>query len=315
MAADLRTGACAPQAVLPKGMHVLERGWLSSNNVLFEEGGELSVVDTGFVTHSRQTAALIDHAGGGRALARIINTHLHSDHAGGNARLARDRVASILIPAGLAEAALLWDVERLSFAATAQRCPRFAFDGLLHAGDLLELGGRPWQVLAAAGHDPDMLMLFEPDGRILISTDALWRNGFGAIFPEIEGEPGFREQRRTLDLIAGLQPRLVIPGHGSPFRETDAALEQAYRRLDALSSSPERNARHVLKVLLKFWLLQVGQAPMRRLIKHFERARYARIVHQRYFAHLSFDQVIERAVQELCAVGAAALDASSVRSL
>jgi len=90
---------------------------------------------------------------------------------------------------------------------------------------------------------------------------------------------------------------------------------ESYRRLDALSSSPERNARHVLKVLLKFWLLQVGQAPMRRLIKHFERARYARIVHQRYFAHLSFDQVIERAVQELCAVGAAALDASSVRSL
>jgi len=31
-------------------------------------------------------------------------------------------------------------------------------------------------------------MLFEPDRRILISADALWQNGFGAIFPEIEGE-------------------------------------------------------------------------------------------------------------------------------
>jgi glyoxylase-like metal-dependent hydrolase (beta-lactamase superfamily II) len=222
---------------------------------------------------------------------------------------------SIQIPAGEADAVRTWDVERLSYRATAQRCPRFSFDRVLRAGDVLELGGRPWQVMTAAGHDPHMLMLYEQDQRILVSADALWEHGFGAIFPEIEGESGFGEQRQALDLIDRLQPRLVIPGHGSPFREVGAALQRAYRRLDALSSSPERNARHVLKVLVKFWLLQVGQAPIRRLVRHFSRARYARIVHQRYFADLSFDQMIGRTAHELCAAGAAALDGSSVRSL
>src|SRR5437870_347421 len=124
---------------LPPGVHVLERGWLSSNNVVFEEGDRLAVVDTGYVVHSRQTAALIDHIGRGRPLARIVNTHLHSDHVGGNARLARGAAVSILIPAGGADAVRSWDVERLSYRATEQRWPRFGFDGLLRAGDVLEL--------------------------------------------------------------------------------------------------------------------------------------------------------------------------------
>jgi glyoxylase-like metal-dependent hydrolase (beta-lactamase superfamily II) len=296
-------------------MHLLERGWLSSNSVVFEEGDRLTVVDTGYVLHARQTADLIDHVGRGRPLARIINTHLHSDHVGGNARLARDGAVSIQIPAGGADAVSAWDVERLSYRATAQRCPRFGFDRVLRAGDELELGSRPWQVLAGAGHDPHMLMLYEPERRILISADALWEHGFGAIFPEIEGESGFAEQRRSLELIERLQPLLVIPGHGSPFREVGAALRRAGRRLEALQSSPQRNARQVLKVLVKFWLLQVGRASLARLIEHFGRARYARIVHQRYFVDLTFEQMLEQTVWQLCAAGAAALEGSQLRNV
>ena len=302
-------GASAVSA-LPPGVHVLERGWLSSNSVVFEEGDHLTVVDTGYVLHSRQTAALIDRIGHGRPLARIVNTHLHSDHVGGNARLARAGAVSILIPAGEADAVRCWDVDRLSYRATGQRCPRFDFDGLLRAGDVLELGGFAWRVLTGAGHDPHMLMLYEPARRILISADVLWEHGFGALFPQIEGEPDYVGQRRSLDLIAQLQPALVIPGHGAPFREVGAALQRAYRRLDALQSSPQRNARHVLRVLVKFWLLQVGQASLVRLTWHFGRARYARILHERYFADLSFEQMIEQTAWQLCAAGAAALEGS-----
>lgn len=303
----------APPALLP-GMQVLERGWLSSNNVLFEEGDRLSVVDTGYASHARLTAALIDRAGGGRRLARIVNTHLHSDHVGGNARLARGGGVSIRIPAGAADAVLAWDVERLGYRATGQRCPRFDFDGLFRSGDVMELGGRPWQALAAPGHDPHMLMLFQRQGRILVSGDALWEDGFGAIFPELEGEPGLADQRRTLDLIAGMKPLLVIPGHGAPFCEVDAALRRAYQRLDALQSSPQRNARHVLKVLVKFWLLQVGQTTLGRLVEHFSRARYPRIVHERYFPDLAYEAMFERTLWQLCASGAAVRDGSHFRN-
>jgi glyoxylase-like metal-dependent hydrolase (beta-lactamase superfamily II) len=299
---------------LPAGMHVLERGWLSSNSVLFEEGEQLSVVDTGYISHARQLAALIDRIGRGRPVARVVNTHLHSDHVGGNAFLARRGGVSIQIPAGDADAVRRWDVERLSYRATGQRCARFGFDRVLRAGDALQLGGCLWQVMAGAGHDPHMLMLYQVDRRILISADALWEDGFGAIFPEIEGKAGFVQQRLSLELIARLQPALVIPGHGPPFRQVQAALQRADRRLGALQSSPLRNARHVLKVLVKFWLLQVGQASLTRLVEHFGRARYARIVHERYFALLSFPQMLEQTARDLCAAGAAALDGDRMRN-
>ena len=49
--------------VLPASVRVLERGWLSSNNVLlFDDDGQATIVDTGYVTHRDQTVALVRHA-------------------------------------------------------------------------------------------------------------------------------------------------------------------------------------------------------------------------------------------------------------
>ena len=145
-------------------------------------------------------------------------------------------------------------------------------------------------------------MLWNAHERTLISAGALWERGFGAIFPEIEGESGFAEQRATLQLIAQLQPQWVIPGHGAPFTDVDQALSRAFGRLDALETSPERNARHVIKTLLKFYLLIVRQVSLRDLIAHFG-GMHAEIINQRYF-RLPFSEFIARTVDELVAGGA-----------
>ena len=74
-------------AGLPANVVVLERGWLSSNNILFIGAEETVLVDTGYATHAEQTLALVESTLGPRLLDRILNTHLHSDHCGGNAAL------------------------------------------------------------------------------------------------------------------------------------------------------------------------------------------------------------------------------------
>ena len=216
---------------LPASMHVFERGWLSSNNILFL-GDETALVDSGYVTHAPQTLALVQHALQGRRLDRLFNTHLHSDHCGGNAILQREYGCRTAIPVAEADAVRAWDEDALSYAATGQRCERFTFDDTLAPGDVLTLGDMAWQVLAAPGHDPHSLILYCPEERILISADALWENGFGVIFPELDGESGFAETRATLELIASLDVRLVIPGHGAPFVDIDKALRTAFSRID-----------------------------------------------------------------------------------
>jgi glyoxylase-like metal-dependent hydrolase (beta-lactamase superfamily II) len=99
-------------------------------------------------------------------------------------------------------------------------------------------------------------MLYQAEHGILISADALWEEGFGVIFPELWGEPGFEEVAQTLDLIESLPISLVIPGHGSPFSDLAGSLATARSRLDYLASDPDRNARHGAKVLLKYKLIE-----------------------------------------------------------
>jgi glyoxylase-like metal-dependent hydrolase (beta-lactamase superfamily II) len=240
---------------LPAAMRVFERGWLSSNNVLFI-GEQTALVDSGYVTHAPQTLALVRHALGERPLDRLLNTHLHSDHCGGNGALQAAYGCHTAIPALEAGKVAAWDEDALSFRATGQQCARFRFDALLAPGQVLELGGEKWNVLAAPGHDPHALLLFCPAEGILIAGDALWENGFGVIFPELTGEPGFEEARATLELIGTLDARVVIPGHGRMFTDVAEALQRAYSRLDYLSADPKRNAENAIKVLVKFLLLE-----------------------------------------------------------
>jgi glyoxylase-like metal-dependent hydrolase (beta-lactamase superfamily II) len=298
-----------PRPALPATLQVLERGWLSSNSVVFDEGESVSVVDTGYVSHAPMTVQLIEQARRGRPLARIVNTHLHSDHVGGNAALHARHRPTIMIPPGLAAAVRTWDERRLNYAATGQRCARFDYDSLIDPQRPLRLGGLDWEVLAGGGHDPEMVMLYCADERLLISADALWRNGFGVIFPELEGNSGFAEQQAALDRIAGLAPGRVIPGHGGAFSEVGAALEAAYRRLEYLRADPERNARHAAKVLIKFWLLEVRSTTLDALHAHFAQTDYLRLIHERYFAHLAITAMIDTCVAELVKAGAAEMAA------
>ena len=279
----------ASTPTLPTGLQFVERGWLSANNTVFTvrpgQPGVTAVVDTGYCTHAEQTVALVDAALQGAPLARIVNTHLHSDHCGGNAALQqRWPQARTSIAPGHAQAVRDWDEAQLSYRPTGQDCPRFRVDDVLQPGTDTPLGEQRWQIHAAPGHDPHSVILFEPQTRTLISADALWENGFGVVFPEIEGIAAFDEVAATLDVIEQLRPALVLPGHGSVFTDVDAALATARRRLEGFASNPTRHALYAAKVLLKYKLLEWQQLPLATVTAWLAATPYYGVLHQRYFA-------------------------------
>jgi glyoxylase-like metal-dependent hydrolase (beta-lactamase superfamily II) len=257
---------------LPAGISVFERGWLSSNNILLVDHERAVLVDSGYHSHAAQTLALTQKALGGRKLDLLINTHLHSDHCGGNAILQETYACRTLIPVAEGPAVEVWDQARLTYQATGQHCGRFKFDGCISPGDRLTLANLEWQVLAAPGHDPHSMILFCASEAILISADALWQDGFGVIFPELNGQSGFAEQAAILKLIRELGVRLVIPGHGAPFMDVDAALDRANSRLSYLSADPRRNARNALKVMVAFLLLERRQLSFAEIARHIHSA-------------------------------------------
>jgi len=257
-----------PAPHLPESLRVIERGWLSSNNILLFDGAEATLVDSGYVGHAARTVELVNSALAGRRLATLINTHSHSDHIGGNAALQRAFGCRILIPAGVEAHIRDWDENALLLAPAAQRGDRFRHDGVVGAGATLMMGGLAWQAHAAPGHDMDALMFHSADARLLISGDALWEDGFGIVFGELLGESGngggggaLAATRATLDAIARLPIDVVIPGHGRPFASVDAALARAYRRLAAFEADPARMARNAVKACFIFNLLDLESLP------------------------------------------------------
>jgi glyoxylase-like metal-dependent hydrolase (beta-lactamase superfamily II) len=293
--------------VLPPTMRFLQRDWLSSNMVLFDDGGQAALVDSGYVKHRELTVAMVRRLLGARPLDLLVNTHLHSDHCGGNGLLQATWGCRTLVPAASAQAVRDWDMDRLTYEATGQRCDRFGFDGTIDDGNTLCLGGLDWSVIAAPGHDPDGVVLHCPTEGILISADALWQDGFGVIFPELLGEPGFDAQRAILERIGALDVRLVIPGHGAMFADVAQALDRAHRRLDYLSAEPPRNARHAIKVLLKFLLLERESIPLAD-VREWTGSTPLVVETNRRHLGMAPDELTDWAVTALVKAGAARID-------
>ena len=253
------------------GLQVFERGWLSSNSIVCAVPDQATtVIDTGYGSHGDLTVALIRRALGTRPLNRIVNTHLHSDHCGGNAALkAAYPNVKTCIPQTMVHAVRQWDASQLTYARTQQRCDRFDPDEGLQPGDGLELGAYTWQVHSAPGHDPDALMLFEPVSRVLISGDALWERRLAVVFPELEAAQGFDSNAQLLDHIESLKPLLVIPGHGRPFTNVAAALAASRKRLKHFMQHPAEHAHHARRALLMFHMLEHQSRLERAVVEWF----------------------------------------------
>jgi glyoxylase-like metal-dependent hydrolase (beta-lactamase superfamily II) len=275
--------------MLPDSLLVLERGWLSSNNVVCLEGENAALVDSGYVTHAAQTVALIERALDGRQLTRLLNTHSHSDHIGGNAAVTEAFGCRVIVPSGIDSMIAEWDEEALLLSPLGQSAARFRHEETIADGDQIELGGFAWQAIAVPGHDMDALAFYNAERRILISGDALWRNGFGVIFSELLGHPddagGLKATRETLDLLARLPIDVVIPGHGAPFVEVEDAFSIAYQRLAAFEQSIERLARHALKVMLAFAMLERRQLPRAELPAFLASLSFCQSVNARYIGY------------------------------
>ncbi|WP_153114582.1 MBL fold metallo-hydrolase [Rhodocyclus tenuis] len=292
---------------LPPTLQVIERGWLSSNSVLGIDGDAATLIDSGYVTHAEQTVALVRAALAGRRLERLFNTHAHSDHIGGNAALVEAFGCRVSVPVGVAATIAEWDEEALLLSPLGQQAARFTHNATLAAGDEFVCGELNWRALAVPGHDEDALAFHCAEKRILISGDALWQAGFGVVFVELLGHSeergGLKEQRETLDMLARLPVDLVIPGHGAPFTDIGAAFERAYRRLEAFENNIDALARHALKVIVAFALLERRRIRSADLPAFLASLSFAQSVNARFLG-LSDEALADWLVRDLRRAGA-----------
>ena len=294
-------------------MHVFVRDWLSGNNVVLRSPAGAVAIDSGYGKHAPLTLALVASRMGldGAPLAKIVNTHCHSDHMGGNAALRRAYGCPIAVPAGEAPLVARWDEKALLLDYAGQHAERFDVDEILTPGSTYVWGDVEWRALAAPGHDMGALVFFNDEHRILISGDALWQNGYGFVMPPEFDPAALPATRATLELIAGLGVRWIVPGHGEPFADVDAALERAFRRTALFEADSQRMASHALKVVLMFSLLDRERASLATLGDYVARVGIYRDFNERFF-RVAPQRLADDLVADLVRAGAARIDSGDL---
>jgi glyoxylase-like metal-dependent hydrolase (beta-lactamase superfamily II) len=302
--------------LLPPQVHVFVRDWLSANHVLLKSPAGNVLVDTGYVRHAPLTLSLLatSRGLGSEPLAQIVNTHCHSDHMGGNAAVSRAYGCGIAVPEGEAAAIEAWDGRALLLDYADQTAEPFTPSMVLRTGDTYVWGDLAWEAIAAPGHDMGAMCFHNAEHGILISGDALWEHGFGLVMPPEIDAAALPATRTTLERLAALEVRVVIPGHGEPFVAFDAALERAMRRVEAFEADPMRAARHVLKALLTFTLLDRRALPLADMPAYVERVGIYREFNARFFRMPPAD-LAEFLIAELERAGAVRREGGSLRPM
>ena len=247
---------------LPPNIAFIERDWLSANHVVFRDGESATLIDSGYgqfndVTIEKVDAVLSDW--GDASLDRIINTHIHSDHIGGNAALQRLLAGcSITVPFDEQPALVNWDAPEQFLSYADQEAERFAWDDVIEPGQEVLLGGESWQAIATPGHDMGSLVFYSPKLRILISADALWQNSSGFVPPQAIDPKPLAAQRATFKRLADLDVALVIPGHGPMFTDYSGALKRASEKLELFATDDMRVAKNVVKGMFIYSMMWRG---------------------------------------------------------
>jgi glyoxylase-like metal-dependent hydrolase (beta-lactamase superfamily II) len=257
---------------LPRQVHVFVRDWLSANNILLKSSEGHVLVDSGYGRHVPLTLALLETSRGlnGEPLALLANTHCHSDHMGGNAAVARKYRCPVAVPEGEAPLIANWDTRALWLDYAGQSAERFAVNEILRPDTSYTWGDLEWRALAAPGHDMGALVFFNPEHRILISGDALWQHGFGIVMPPEIDPAALSATRATLEMLGRLDVRM---------------------------------ARHVLKVMLIFSLLDRQRMKLDEMPGYFAGVPIYREFNAAFF-RLPPDTLAQRLVGELEGSGA-----------
>ncbi len=221
-------------------------------NLLLIHGRQPAIVDSGFVAHAQQTAAWV--RGHIPQLALVINTHWHSDHVGGNALL-QGMGAGIAASAPDAQAIARRDPGCCVAEYLDQPVAPYTVEVPLDDRQILRLGDADWEVLRTPGHCPGHISLWQPDERLLVVGDALSDYDVGWVNRALDGPDAAATALTSLQRLADLAPRMLLPSHGPIPADPDTALANALRRVQRLVEDPAAIVWHAARRIFAFALM------------------------------------------------------------
>lgn len=234
-------------------------GDVSAYLALGTDASPLTLIDCGVRTDEARAALQAGLAACGvtfRDIERVVITHHHTDHIGFAAEIAAESGAEVWAH----QLCVPWleqpEPTRRAFDAYLQ--PIFREGGVpedviagiemisaylgsfvqpvkvsrtLAEGDWLELLGMAWRVYHTKGHAGDLLCFYQPETRLLLSSDHVLRDISSNPLLEPPESPDQPRPQRLLDYLSELQRiaqldiRIAYPAHGAPVTDVPQLVE------------------------------------------------------------------------------------------
>ncbi|MGA5759238.1 MBL fold metallo-hydrolase [Nonomuraea bangladeshensis] len=205
---------------------------------LWDDGGELTLVDTGVATSAAAVATALRHLGHRTEdVRRVVLTHFHEDHAGGAAEisgwgevtvLAHRLEAPVIRGERPAPPPRFTDQERVLHrelgAHLLPPAPACRVDRELEDGDVIDFGGGA-RVIHTPGHTDGSIAVHLPGPGVLFTGDTVAHVG-GQVMPGVFNLDR-DEMLRSFRRLAEIDARLACVGHGAPVTDAQAALAAA----------------------------------------------------------------------------------------
>lgn len=280
----------------PGWLRFVERPFPSANMAVIA-GDKPVLVDTGYGSDLTRTEGLLAERGiQPKDLSLVVNTHYHSDHVGGNARLQNSYGVPVAAHRWEADLVNRRDPETCSAEWLDQPVDPYQVDRSLSEGDELDAGGVRLQVLHTLGHTLGHISLWEPKERVLILGDAAHADDVAWINPYREGAGAIERAIESIERLQSLGAVWACSGHGPPMEDPSASLAAARERYVRWLQKPQSVAWHACKRIAAYALIIRGGLPEEEAHYYFASRRWAR-----EFALSAFSREPEAFAEDLIA--------------
>jgi glyoxylase-like metal-dependent hydrolase (beta-lactamase superfamily II) len=214
------------------------------------------LIDTGYIADFDATEKMITSLGVNLDdVCRIISTHCHCDHIGGN-RIIQERsgcdIAMHRIGKHFIDTKDDWSTWWKYYN---QKADFFNCTQALEDGYIIAVGPHEFRVIYTPGHSADGIVLYQPKEKILISSDTLWETDLPVITIRIEGSRALFSLKESLEKIESLDVQWVYPGHGRPFSRFKEAVSLCKDKVDLYFKHPDRMGTDLLKKIMIYTLM------------------------------------------------------------